>query len=90
MASFIKPSVQVSGDKDGIMARSGDIVGVTKSRVVWRFGFMPASDDGLAHGCHSPEFLWVLFTHRGRILTTFKGFGLELPKRFKGIITGPV
>jgi hypothetical protein len=82
---FTVPKVELEGDVNGIMARSGHIIGVSRTRVVWRFGFMPHSDNALAHGAAVDKFLWVIATPSGRTLATFEGFYHELPDRFRKI-----
>lgn len=84
----VKPfSLSIDGDsKDRIMARSGEIVGFSKTRVVWRFGFMPDSDMARAFNASCDSFTWVIAGYNGRIFDTFKGYGLNLPERFKKII----
>ena len=83
------PSVKVDGDRDDkIMARSGIPVGMTKSRLVWRFGFLPDSDSAKAFGVQVKEFHWALADKAGNILAEHYGFGRELPKRFWDVIEG--
>ena len=83
------PSVKIEGDRsDRIMARSGNIVGLTKSRIVWRFGFLPNSDSAKAFGVQMPGFHWVLTDKAGNILAEHHGFGRELPPRFWDVIEG--
>ena len=84
------PSMRIKGDRsDKIMARSGNIVGLTKNRVVWRFGFLPNSDSAKAFGVQVTEFHWVLADKAGNILAKHYGFGgTSLPKRFNEVIEG--
>jgi hypothetical protein len=69
------------------MARSGELVGASRSRAVWRFGFLPGSDAANAYGVSTEEFLWALADRHGKILSTFLGFAVQLPNRFKRIIS---
>lgn len=83
----IKPSVLVQGDRnDRIMSRSGDLVGLSKTRAVWRYGFLPESDAARAYGVSVSAFYWVIAKYNGDVLATFEGFAIELPARFKEVI----
>lgn len=83
------PSVKIEGDRsDRIMARSGNVVGITKSRVVWRFGFLPNSDNAKAFGVHVKEFQWILTDKSGNVLAKHYGWKLNLPSRFQDVIEG--
>lgn len=85
----IRPHVTVTNDSENrIMARSGSIVGFSKSRVVWQFGFLPYSDNAEAFGVSTDGFLWIISTYNGKVLDTFQGYALSLPERFKNIING--
>lgn len=70
----------------GIAARFGVIVGYSRSRVVWRFGFLPDSTLSRAFGRYDTEFTFALATPRGKILATHRGFALNLPRRFINVI----
>ena len=86
----IQPYPEISGDSaDSIMARSGDVVGFSRSRVVWRFGFLPRSSLARAFNVDTGDrgFLFLLTTNAGRCLAEFWGFSSELPKRFRNIIS---
>lgn len=88
---FIIPSVEMGEDReDRIMARSGNLVGVTKSRAVWRFGFLPDSDLAKAFGVHINEFFWILAEKDGKVLASHTGFGKDLPERFHEVIEGKI
>ena len=88
---FIRPDIRIKEDReDRIMARSGNIVGVTKSRAVWRFGFLPDSDSAQAFGVSVDEFFWILADKDGKALASHTGFGRELPKRFHEVIEGKI
>lgn len=83
------PSVKMEGDRnDRIMARSGNIVGITKNLVVWRFGFLSDSDSAKAFGVQVKEFRWILADKAGNILSAHHGFGTNLPDRFNEVIEG--
>lgn len=87
----IMPSVTVTNDsQDRIMARSGKIVGFTKSRVVWQFGFLPDSDMANAFGVSVNGFMWVIATYSGRTLELCAYcYAVHLPARYKKIIENP-
>ena len=77
----------IPGDRaDLIMWRSGDLLGFSRSRAIWRFGFLHGSPAAQAYGCHTDRFLFVLADYRGRIHKRFYGFGFELPKGFRRIL----
>ena len=83
------PSVKIKGDRnDKIMARSGNVVGITKSRVVWRFGFLADSDNAKAFGVNAKEFQWVLTDKSGNVFATHYGWMNNLPDRFHEVIEG--
>ena len=83
----IIPTVEIKGDSNTkIMARSGNIVGLSKTRIVWRFGFLPESDLAKAFGVSTDEFHWVLAEINGKVLAEHHGYGTTLPDRFKLVI----
>jgi hypothetical protein len=89
MAQATKPNVTVPGDsRDRIMARSGELVGRTKTKVVWRFGFLPESDAARAYGVSTSSFLWVKASPNGRAFESYKGFATDLPQTFQSVIDG--
>lgn len=86
-------------DKDNIMARSGDLIGWSQTRFVWRFGFCPGSDEAKAHKVNvgNNGFLWVICDKNGRAIgpsgspfEIFWGFACELPRRFRDIIDAKI
>ena len=84
---WIQPSIEISGDReDRIMARSGYPVGHSRSRVVWRFGFLQESDAHKAYGVYVNSFFWVITNKTGKVLATHSGFTYDLPIRFQRII----
>lgn len=88
----IQPYPKVAGDSpERIMSRSGALTGLTRTRAVWRFGFLPGSPAALAYGCAytGKGFLFVLCDKRGKVLETFDGWGAELPDHFQRITTEP-
>ena len=88
---ILKPDVKMKGDReDRIMSRSGNVVGITKSRAVWRFGFLPDSDLAKAFEVHTEEFLWILADMNGKVLSEHHGFGINLPEIFRNVIDGKI
>ena len=83
----IMPSVVVKGDVHRIMARGGELCGFSKSRCVWRFGFLDGSDHSLAYGVHVVKFDWYITNYHGRMFDHFNGFAYELPDRYNTIIS---
>jgi hypothetical protein len=67
------------------MHRTGEVIAITSSRAVWRFGFHAQSDEAAAHGVHTSEFTWVLTNKSGKILDTYTGMACYLPDRFRKI-----
>lgn len=83
----IKPSLLIEGDSSNrIMSRSGELIGLSKTRAVWRYGFLPDSDAHKAYGVSTPEFYWAIAKHNGDVLETFTGYAFQLPDRFKAIL----
>ena len=84
---FIKPYIKIQGDSEReIMRRSGELVGVSRARAIWRVGFLKESDSAKAYGVCTQDFTWVLALPCGKILDTFQGFSVELPERYNKII----
>ena len=84
---YIQPNIIVPGDRpDRIVARSAELVATTKTRAIWRAGFLADSDAAVAYGVCCLEFQWILATTRGKILTQFSGFASGLPGRFRKIL----
>ncbi|MGH7406731.1 MAG: hypothetical protein ACREKF_01805 [Candidatus Methylomirabilales bacterium] len=70
------PCPEVPGDSPNrVMARSGEAVYVSKTRTVWRFGFLAGSDAARAYGVSVDRFLWLTTTRSGRVLRSVRGFG---------------
>lgn len=102
----VKPYVEVPGDnpvdkgyvRARIMARCGDLAGMTDSLAVWRFGFSPDSEAARAYGVKIPTvgksskktwpgFMWVLATRKtGKVKEIFFGYAIELPDHFRKVI----
>lgn len=82
----IKPSILIENDKNRIMSRSGELVGLSKTRAVWRYGFLPESDAALAYGVSVPVFVWIIAKYNGDVLNEYHGYAFELPKRYKDIL----
>jgi hypothetical protein len=83
----IKPACKIEGDSPSrIMERSGELTGLSKTRAVWRFGFLPDSDHARAYGVQTDSFVWIISDHAGNVLDSFNGYAIELPARYKSII----
>lgn len=85
----VKPIADVPGDDEGrIMGRAGNIIGYSKTRIVWRYGFLKDSPFAKATGVNvsGNRFRFVLAKPNGDILETFDGVAINMPKRFKAII----
>lgn len=69
---FTRPNVKVPGDKDDVQARHAWLIGVTRERCLWRFGFEPGSADAKAFGVSldAPK-IYVLAGVDGKIIETF-------------------
>jgi hypothetical protein len=84
------PHVTVPGDsEDRIMARSGQCLGMSKDRAVWRFGFSPRSERAFQTGTfiEGYGFLWVLATRKlGVVKDTFRGYAVELPESYRKVL----
>ncbi len=89
------PSIDVPGDKrdsihsfNKIMARSPQLMGATKSRRLWRFGFLRGSAMGRAFGVHVENsfFIWILASDKGTVIERWEGPALNMPRRFRQII----
>lgn len=86
------PRVAIPGDRpDGIMARDGHLVGISRARAVWRFGYLSCSAAAVAFGAHTRDgFTWVLATHGGTVLAEYVGNTMHLPERFRRVIEAPL
>lgn len=83
------PHVDLPNDPGRIMSREGDCVGLTRSRQVWRFGFMSGSERAEETGTSSGDgFVWVLSDERGRVLETWHGVWANIPRRFRRVVEG--
>jgi hypothetical protein len=73
------------------MARDGHLVGVSRARVVWRFGYLSCSAPAIAFGTDTRDgFMWVLATHRGKVLAEYAGKPTHLPERFRRVLRAPL
>lgn len=83
----IMPQVIIKGDTpDRIMARSGDVVGWSGDRIIWRFGFLRDSDMYIHFKICIDNFIWIIANKKGKILDRFEGYAIELPKKFIDIL----
>ncbi len=86
------PRTEVPGDRpDGIMARDGHLVAISRARAVWRFGYLSCSAAAVAFGASAKDgFKWVLATHEGKVLAEFSGRTAHLPPRFRRVFHAPL
>jgi hypothetical protein len=86
------PRVDVPGDRhDGIMARDGHLIGISRTRAVWRFGYPSCSAAAIAFGADTRDgFKWALATHEGEVLAEYCGRPAQLPPRFRRVIEAPL
>lgn len=82
------PVVSMPDSKDNIMARDGSLVGFTRRKAVWRFGYLPESAHAKAHRIHVTQFMWVMSTWSGKELGRWWGYALALPPEFKAVLDG--
>lgn len=84
---YIMPAPKIDGDnKRQIMARTGILIGISKSRALWRFGFLAFSEESIVHNVSVEEFHWYISTPLGKLLAHFKGMACDSPKRFQVLI----
>lgn len=82
-----RPTVIFPNDTPNrILVRTGEPIGFSKSRVVWRFGMLPESDAAKAYGVSTEKFTFVLTDWIGNELGRFEGFAMNLPKRFQKVL----
>jgi hypothetical protein len=80
------PSVALEGD-NGAQAAHGALMGFSRQRAVWCFGFTPGGDLGVAFGVVALRPLWALTIHNGTVLETYLGpWGAPPPSRFRNIL----
>src|SRR6185295_533236 len=81
------PTIEVPGDlPNRIMARSGKLVGFSKTRFVWSFGCLAGSNNAKAFGCHSDDFLWVLADRAGNVFLTHFDPNADTLSRFLKVL----
>lgn len=81
------PQVYIESDRDDcIMGHSGNIIGYSRSRVVWSFGFAFGSRMAEACGCYVDAFIFVLTDQWGKELERHVGHGFDLPSRFMNVL----
>lgn len=90
MAKVLMPPVSIAGDEGRIMARTGELVGFSKHRALWRFGFLANSEHALAFDISTDAFTWILVNHEGKPLAEARGSWFEIPERFKKVVDAKI
>jgi len=81
------PSVWLEVDHERDMAAHGLLVGFSRARAVWRFGFPAGSALARAFGIEAAAPRFVLTLHNGSVIETFDGaWGADPPSRMKNIL----
>jgi hypothetical protein len=82
------PHVVIEEDTpDGAMSLHGIILGFSRVRAVWRFGFEPDSMLARAFRVDTALPTWVLANHRGTVYEVFRGaWDAMLPAKFQSIL----
>jgi hypothetical protein len=85
---LVMPRVALEGDSPAcVMSKYGALIGISRARAVWRFGFMPGSLLALAAGVSTIQPMWVLAFHDGHVIETyFSTWDPQLPGRFQRIL----
>lgn len=75
-------------EKNNIMVRTFDMVGFSRTRAVWRMGFIKGSEAANAYGIDTGDelFLFVLSDYNGNIVDMFNGAAFNLPENFRKVI----
>ena len=78
--------------KNERMTRGAQLMGFSRTRAVWLFGFMPGSPEARAYGIDTgiEGFCFVLADHRGEIVDVFNGVAFEMPEAFRRTIDAKV
>jgi hypothetical protein len=85
----LRPTVVIPGDNHyGIMARSGECLGMNIEFAVWRFGFRPGSEAAKAYGVSVTEgFYWYIAKRKeDKVVEKFIGIAIDLPDNFRRVI----
>ena len=91
MRAPLMPSVTIPGDrKDSIIARSGNLLGLSRTYAIWNFGFLEHSDAARAYGVYNDHFLFVKSKHNGKIVKRYEGFAYSMPVDFKRVLEAKV
>ena len=69
------------------MANCGTLLGFSRARAVWRFGFIPGTLMALAFHVATVRPMWVLAFHDGHPIETFAGaWDIRLPIKFRNTL----
>jgi len=81
------PQVFLDNDPDRAMSVHGLLMGFSRQRAVWRFGFPPGSLMANAFGVSALAPLWALTIHRGTVIETYTGpWAGDPPSPFKNVL----
>lgn len=87
----VMPQVHVPGDAPGWPMRLyGELMGFSRRRAVWRYGFRPESLIAMAFGISTEFPVWALAFLGGTVIETWEapGWGALPPAKFQTIIGG--
>lgn len=84
----VMPQVHLEDDApNSIMSSYGFLLGFSRQRAVWRFGFAPGSQLSLRCQVCTLHPLWALSLHNGTVIETFIGLWTDSPpSRFQNIL----
>jgi hypothetical protein len=86
------PDIVIEGDSPSrLMARTPELVGLSRRRVVWRFGFQPGRALAVATGLWTPEPVWVLAVYRGTVILVYRGDWTDQPPaQIMNVLSAPL
>lgn len=84
----VMPQVWMPGDtRDAVMALHGRLLGYSRQRLVWLFGFQPGTLIARAFDVSAAHALWVLSVRTGTVIETYEGpWEVKPPSRFVSIL----
>ncbi len=81
------PMVALEEDRERVMALHGALLGFSRARAVWRFGFQPGTLIAEAFHVFTITPMWALSFHNGHVIETYFGnWNALLPSRFVHIL----